>query len=121
MEATPRYSSRTWDTRNVTFLHGSPFFSADGRRCRCTLSTLAEVKSALLAYTEKHDLINRVEQQYPKVNAESPTRPSPPRCTAPRIQRAQSPFQKLLSAKNRWVPCAVVCNPGTAWQAVVMD
>ena len=56
------------------FLHGPPFFSTDGHQCRYstgTLSTLAGFKSALLAYTEKHDLIHRVEQQYPNVNADA--------------------------------------------------
>ena len=50
------------------------FFSADGRQCRHStgaLYTLAEVKSALLAYIEKHDLVNRVEQQYLNVNADA--------------------------------------------------
>ena len=33
--------------------------------------TLAEVKSALLAYIEKHELVNRVEQQYLNVSADA--------------------------------------------------
>ena len=32
--------------------------------------TLAEVKSALLAYVEKHELVNHVEQQYLNVSAD---------------------------------------------------
>jgi len=50
------------------------FSSADGRQCRHStgaLYTLAEVRSALLAYIEKHDLVNRVEQQYLNVNADA--------------------------------------------------
>lgn len=35
------------------------------------LYTLAEVKSALLAYVEKHALVNRVEQQYLNVSADA--------------------------------------------------
>jgi len=35
------------------------------------LYTLAEVKSALLAYVEKHELVNRVEQQYLNVGADA--------------------------------------------------
>jgi len=35
------------------------------------LYTLAEVKSALLAYVEKHELVNRVEQQYLNVSADA--------------------------------------------------
>lgn len=34
------------------------------------LYTLAEVKSALLAYVAKHELVNRVEQQYLNVNSD---------------------------------------------------
>lgn len=33
--------------------------------------TLAEVKSTLLAYVEKHDLINHVEQQFLNVNSDA--------------------------------------------------
>jgi translation initiation factor 2D len=35
------------------------------------LYSLAEVKSALLAYVEKHELVNRVEQLYLNVNADA--------------------------------------------------
>jgi len=35
------------------------------------LYTLAEVKSALLAYVEKHELVNHVEQQYLNVSADA--------------------------------------------------
>jgi len=35
------------------------------------LYTLAEVKSALLAYVEKHELVNRVEQLYLNVSADA--------------------------------------------------
>jgi translation initiation factor 2D len=35
------------------------------------LYTLAEVKSALLAYVDKHELVNHVEQQYLNVSADA--------------------------------------------------
>jgi translation initiation factor 2D len=44
-----------------------------GKNYRSTgaLYTLTEVKSALLAYVKKHNLVNQVEQQYLNVNADT--------------------------------------------------
>jgi translation initiation factor 2D len=81
MEATPRYSSafRRPRTRvnlpfipTLTFL---PFANLHQHKnitnSTSALYTLAEVKSALLAYVAKHELVNRVEQQYLNVSSDA--------------------------------------------------
>ena len=81
MEATPRYSAafRRLRTRvnspfipTLTFL---PFANLHQHKnitnSTSALYTLAEVKSALLAYVAKHELVNRVEQQYLNVSSDA--------------------------------------------------
>jgi len=124
MEATPRYfaAPRGPGTRGMSHSYTdhlfSPLMAANVAAARALCPPSPRSNPRYLHTPRSTPLSTTWSNSTRKL---APTRSPPPRCTAPRIQRAQSPFQKLLSAKNRWVPCAVVCNPGTAWQAVVMD
>jgi len=60
MEATPRYSA--------AFQRPRTRVSYDSTSA---LYTLAEVKSVLLAYVAKHELVNLVEQQYLNVSSDA--------------------------------------------------
>ena len=117
-------SSRTWDSRHVTFLHRPPFFSAHHRGCWPPMSLQQgraahprRVKSALLTCTEKHNLVGHVDQQCLNVD------PDAAFSTAQYGSQTSKapPFQNLLSTKTRWVPCVAVCNRGTALQSVEIN
>jgi len=78
------------------------------------LYTLAEVKSALLSYVEKHDLGNRVEQQYLNVGADavfSTALYGPPNAKGatpvPEFAKREEALNALCSRMQPWYRIAV--------------
>jgi translation initiation factor 2D len=85
---------------------------------RSALYTQAEVKSALLAYVEKHELVNRVEQQYLNVSSDavfsaalygSPTKAkgAAAAVTVPEFAKREDALSALCGRMQPWYRIAI--------------
>ena len=125
MEATSRYSAafqRPWTRVNSPFLPTLNLPSLISTKTKnitnstSALYTLAEVKSALIAYVEKHDLVNRVEQQYINVSSDavfsavlygSPNAKGAAKVSVPEFAKREEALSALCGRMQPWYRIAI--------------